>query len=157
MHTTITPQQHMAATFAGVSHFGDHDATRGRFAKPGEDQGKAIKRYMAARRRAWASPERRTFPQWVPGMSVRDYAEAYFTRNPIACGGHHWGGHGSGANGSPSVAHAMAHLQLSDEPQQLADDAVSVEYVDAIVIDAGACMDGARLAAANVIAQCVGV
>lgn len=141
--STITHAQHLATTFA-----------RPCFAKPGESQQSAIGRM---RRTVALNPSKarevRRFPQWVPGMSVREYAYLYFDANPAACGGTVY----RGSQSQPSVALATAHLTLSDTPQQLHDDSVTVEYVDPIEIDAAACFDVVRLAKADYIAQRAGI
>lgn len=128
---TITAHQHLQATYCEVSEF--RGGAGPRFAKQGEDQGKAVKRFMAARKRAWATPERQSFPRWTPGMSTREYVLAY-------CGNS-----------------ALSFFQpLCDEPRQLVDDSVIVEFIEPTPIDAAACMDAALLAAADFSAQHVG-
>jgi hypothetical protein len=122
MHrTTITPHQALAASFAAALYI-----------KPGEAQPAATKRLMAQRKRAWVTPDARSFPRWVPGMSVAEYVQAFYSANQI---------------GKPS------HLHLTDTPQELLDDAVQVQYIDAEEIDAGACFNAARLSMANHVAQ----
>jgi hypothetical protein len=76
----ISAEQHFIATFK---------APGSRFAKPGEAQDKAIKRYMGARKRAWSS-DRTTdsFPRWTPQMTTREYVRRFQELNHLIDEGH---------------------------------------------------------------------
>lgn len=43
----------------------------------------AVSLLMAARRRAWVSPERRTFPKFTPGMTTAKYVKQYYNENSL--------------------------------------------------------------------------
>jgi|SRR5882672_2313410 len=77
MKIAKTPQFHLAATYGGNT-----------FAKPGETQDKAIKRFMAGRRRTWVSAGPREFPKWTEKMTTRAYVAAYLKNNRLIDAGH---------------------------------------------------------------------
>jgi hypothetical protein len=114
---------HLAATFAQQA-----PGAVPMFAKPGEHQPAAVKRYMAWRRREWRAADRRCFPAFKPGVtSVAAYARAFYLDNHL---------------GEPD------HLRLSLRPQGLHDDTVTVE-----TIEADTAIDHGRLLVAHHFAQ----
>ncbi len=54
----------------------------GTFAKPGESQDKAIKRFVSGRKREWSHQQSRKFPTYKPGMSTAEYVRAYEATSP---------------------------------------------------------------------------
>lgn len=61
--------------------FRAHAAGRDIFAKSGEEQGKAIKRFMASIKRAKSVGDARYFPKFKPGMSTKEYVRQYEALN----------------------------------------------------------------------------
>lgn len=72
----ITEAQHLNTTFA-----------RACYAKPGEPQAKAIKRFMTARRREWTKDTTK-YPAWNPKMTTRAYVRSFHALNMLIDGGH---------------------------------------------------------------------
>ena len=85
MSKTITAGQHARLVMASHNAPG---ATRAyakeftSFAKPGESQADAIKRYMRSRRYEWRKAPARTFPKTADALAnTRAYVEAYYRMN----------------------------------------------------------------------------
>lgn len=81
----ITAQQHAAIV---LKSWADASSPRDReyrtFAKPGETQAAAIKRFMAARKRELRMPEKRVFPNTPKALaSTKAYVEAYYALNQL--------------------------------------------------------------------------
>lgn len=83
MAKPITPDQHARVVLASHLENNTPDLRQyATFADPYETQGAAVKRYMAARKRAWKSPEKRQFPRHADQLaSTRAYVEAYYRMN----------------------------------------------------------------------------
>lgn len=88
---TITAEQHariVATSFSrpGASRAYAKEFTT--FAKPGESQADAIKRYMRSRRAEWRSAPKREFPKAQMHLAcTRAYVEAYYHLNQSALRG----------------------------------------------------------------------
>lgn len=88
---TITAEQHARIVMAshaapGASRSYAKEFTT--FAKPGESQADAIKRYMRARRAEWRKGPAREFPKTEMALaSTRAYVEAYYQINMAAIRG----------------------------------------------------------------------
>lgn len=77
-HAAIVLKSHLSP---GASRSYGKDFTT--FAKPGETQAAAIKRYMAARKRAAAKAPSRVFPADTSLTSTYHYVHAYYARNDL--------------------------------------------------------------------------
>lgn len=80
----ISPVTHSNFVWARVTPSGRADC----FAQPHETQDKAIKRFMASRKRAWNNDGRTMdqFPRWSPGMTTADYVARYEAQNKLIRG-----------------------------------------------------------------------
>lgn len=85
MSKTITPGQHVRIVMAshsapGASRSYAKEFTT--FARPGESQADAIKRYMRARRAEWRKAPLRVFPKTANALAnTKAYVEAYYLSN----------------------------------------------------------------------------
>jgi len=126
----ITAQRHAEIVLKSHSSYGAARAYGKEFttfAKPGETQEAAIKRYMAARKRYHRTPVKREFPRTAEALaSTRAYVEAYYQLNQDAL-------RGAYADASQSTADYVASLfgELSTSPTVWPEtDEVLVEFVD---------------------------
>jgi hypothetical protein len=91
MSRVITSAQHAAIVLASHSAPGaqrSYSKEFTTFAKPGESQADAIKRYMRARRAEWRKAPAREFPKTQMALaSTRAYVEAYYQINMAAIRG----------------------------------------------------------------------
>lgn len=124
----ITPGQHARIVLKSHSAPGSHRSYAKEFttfAKPGETQAEAIKRYMAARKRYHRTPVARQFPCTAEALaSTRAYVEAYYRLNEAAL---------RGAYAEPSTPEYVRDLfgELSTEPATWPEtDEVTVEIDD---------------------------
>lgn len=79
----ISAAQHAAMVLKNHTTFsGRGDKEYRTFAKPGETQEAAVKRYMSALKRSWANPGPRQFPNSAKALeSTKAYVEAYYLAN----------------------------------------------------------------------------
>lgn len=82
----FTAQTHVTIVLKSHAEFNERRYAEYRtFAKPGETQAAAIKRYMAARRRALRAEPKRVFPNSAEALAnTKAYVEAYYALNKDA-------------------------------------------------------------------------